>query len=584
MRRASPEPGGRDRWALAVGTAAALVVLGLQWVAIERQSLIGDAPYHLLAGDQALRCGQNQLNLEHPPLVKLVAAWPLLDEEPLAPPVAMDRAIATSLRLFEDPERARRARRQARAVLLVVFALPFLVSCYFLGRWWGGPRVGVVLAASLGLSLSVLPFLSVIQTDTAVALAFVVTLLASLAYLERPTLLRSAAVGGGLGLALAAKYSGLLLLPPVLLAVVLADSAGRADSLWRRVSRWVGHLSAIAAVASALVYATYAVANRNYDPAVGRDTLERYVHGQGMITGKTLERQQARILAAERVDPNLAQWLTGLLGIRAQNDLGIYPTYAFGALSSRGRWWYFPALLLTQTPLVLLFALGCAAAGRRAGEDGEAPRRGAGKAATLLAVTAILYLMVAMTSSYNLGVRHLMPILPILYLPAARWAARRRLRTALLLGLLALDAIAAAPLWMSSTNTFWAGRFNPTRFAFGSLEYRQNFLALAAAARRRGIAELDVLYPLLQPAELAAYLPDARLLRPDTVLRPGSWVAVNILVEQYLPAAERASAETLRGQRNLVALKRTWTPLWQAVQAGEDHGYVAGTFHLYRLP
>ena len=29
-----------------------------------------------------------------------------------------------------------------------------------------------------------------------------------------------------------------------------------------------------------------------------------------------------------------------------------------------------------------------------------------------------------------------------------------------------IDSLALAPLWMSQTNTWWLGRYNPTRFAF----------------------------------------------------------------------------------------------------------------------
>ena len=61
-----------------------LLALGLQIAAIHAHSLSGDGAYHLLAGHQALRYGQNTVNFEHPPLVKLLVALPLLlEDEPL---------------------------------------------------------------------------------------------------------------------------------------------------------------------------------------------------------------------------------------------------------------------------------------------------------------------------------------------------------------------------------------------------------------------------------------------------------------------------------------------------------------------
>ncbi len=585
-----------DKAFTVAAVAAWLVLVALLGLAVGRQSLIGDAAYHLLAGDQALRHGNNQLNLEHPPLVKLLAALPLLGEKPLSPPVGVDRAIDTSLELFADPARVRRAQLRSRTLLAIVFALPLLACCLALGSRWGGPRAGGVLALAVGLSFAVLPFLPVIQTDTAVTLGFVATALALLRYLDAPGPTRALVAGAALGLALAAKHSGVLLVPSVLFVLLAAGPPGggleehiprgRRAPLRGMIERHLGRgrlrdLALVAVASGAVLYATYGIANRDYESRLGRDTIERYLGGEGMITGQEMRRHAELLLGAERVDPNLAQWLTGLLGIRAQNQIGVYPSYAFGSVSSRGRWWYFPAVLLIKTPLPLLAASLAALVAwlvRR--------RRSFGRGAALLVLTTGIYLGVAVTSSYNLGVRHLMPILPFLYLPAASWAARSRIRTAVLVAALAVEALILAPLWMSATNTWWLGSRNPTRFALSGsdTDYHQNFIALESAARSRGIETLHVLYPLLDEEELQAYVPGARLVAPGSPLESGQWYAVSILVEQYLPAIPRADPGELLGADSLASLTRAWTPLWEQVARGEDHGYVAGTFHLYRLP
>ena len=147
--------------------------------------------------------------------------------------------------------------------------------------------------------------------------------------------------------------------------------------------------------------------------------------------------------------------------------------------------------------------------------------------------------------------------------------------------MLLLEAVALVPLWMSATNTWWLGSRNPTRFALGSMEYRQGFVALAAEARRRGVERLHVLYPTVDAKEVAAYGP-LRLVAPDEKLVPG-WYAVNVTVEQYVPAIRRSRPEDVRGYPSLGELAERWEPLWREVARGEDHGYVAGTFHLYRL-
>jgi len=566
----------RSWWGVVI--AAWSVALLLQLVAIDRQSLIGDAPYHLLAGEQALRYGQNSVNLEHPPLVKLLASLPLLVEKPLAPLIGVRGSLETSTAVFDDPARLDRVRHRSRWILFVAFAVPFGIACYALGTTIAGAACGALLSLFVLLSFSILPFLSVIQTDTAAALGFVLTLLAALAYVRRPTPWRAAAIGTALGLAIASKFSGVLLLPTVLVALWLANS--------RRFSLRLVDFGILALTAIALVYGTYKVANRAYNPELGRATITAYCHGQAMVVGDRMLPYERWLLAIERVSPEAAQWLTGLIGIRIQNEIGIYPSYAFGRIDSRGRWWYFPAVFLVKTPVIILLAtIFAIVAWFRSGVTrGKSTRSTPPAAATLIVVTLVVYLGTAIASSYNLGVRHLIPVLPMLFLPAAMWVARSAARAATVAGLLLVESVVLAPLWMSVTNTWWLGTHNPTRFAFtdSNSDYMQNFVILDQEARRRNLEPLFVLYPPLPEKQIRAYAPQARLVTPETQLEPG-WYAVNMRVGQLVPALLQGQPEAIYDYDVLHALAKHWEPVWRAITAGADRGYIAGTFHLYRV-
>ncbi len=556
--------------------AAAVLAVALQVLAIDRQSLIGDAPYHLLAGDQALRDGVNVLNLEHPPLVKLLAALPLQLEERIAPTVAVDGAITASRRLFEDPERVERIRHRSRGLILVVFALPWIFACYLLGRELAGRRAGLLLALAVALSFNVLPYLSVLQTDAAVGLAFTLSAWTGLRFLNRPSTGRAAALGAALGLGLAAKFSGVLLLP--MLAVVAWRLQARGEGGWRRQ---IGYLGLAVLVALALAGATYGVANRRYDPEAGREAIRLYCQGQGTLAvDDRLRPWEAKLLAVERLSPSLAQWLTGFVGIRAQNAAGVYPSYAFGEISYQGRWWYFPVVLLVKTPLVLLAATLFAAAGFLRRQRGRASP----DATILIATVVAIYLVMAMTSSYNLGMRHLLPVVQLLLLPAVLWAARARHRTIILVLALALEAIATAPLWMSATNTWWLGPLNPTHAALShsNFEAHQNLISLRRHAQGMGAETLHVVHPGLSGAELNTYFPAARIVRKGDEVVPG-WYAVNAVVEQFLPAVLNARPGELRNQESWRRLAGVWAPIWERIRAGEDHGIAAGTYRLFRV-
>ena len=568
-----------------LAAAAGALALSLQIWAIHGHSLSGDGAYHLVAGHQALRYGQNTVNFEHPPLVKLIVALPLLLEpEPLAASLTVEDALATSNRVFGQPAALRRATIRGRYLALAAFVVPFLIACFSLGRRFGDRRTGVVLALMIAFSLSALPYLSVLQTDTAVALAFLLMLLLAARYVERPGLGGAAWLGLAAGFGLAVKFSAALLAPTVLLGVLLAPLS------WRRR---LGHLAIVGFVAVTTLRGAYLAANRNYSSELGREQISAYCANRGtLVVDERMRAAERALLEVERIDPWLAQWLTGFWGVRVQNAIGVYPSFAFGEIRSAGRWWYFPAVLAIKTPIVILL-VALLALGRftrdRFMHDRCPPKAASSAVARspwiLLGMTVAVYLGVAMTSSYNLSVRHMLPVLPLLYLPIARAVSRIRFGAATLVTALVLESIAVAPLWMSQTNTWWLGSHNPTRFALaaGNLEYRQNFIQLARQAEARGLDRLGVLYPAIGEEVVTAYLPHARLIEPGDALEPG-WYAVSVMVEQFVPALLEAAPEQVYGYRYLRQAATEWQPLWHAVRRGEDHGYVAGTFHLYRLP
>jgi len=575
-----------------MGIAGALAILLLQGLAVARQALTSDEIFHALAGDQADRYGQNGLNLEHPPLLKMVAALPLLfTPRPVAPLVQ-----ATSTKPICDAAGTEAlVRLGGRTLAAAAFGLPFLVVAFFLGRELGGPAAGISLALLLGLNFCIFPLLSLLYTDAAAALGFGIVLWAAAGYLRCPGTRPALLLGLGLGVAMASKFSGLLALPAVTGALVLAPAASRDGQGYRRR---LLHGAAALLVACGLVEVTYGIANRHYQPAYGRETIHLYcTNHASMIVLDRLQPYERLLLSLEQHDPRAAQWLTGLLATMAQNSIATYPACNFGTMHSRGHWWYFPVLLLARTPLVLLLASAAAAAAATAAllARRRRARHGAGEAETrpwrrrfvaVLALSAGVFLLAAMTSNYNAGLRHLLPVLPILYLPAALWAAQRpRIAIALFTALLA-ESLALSPTWISEMNSWWLGRRDPMRFALSTdnCYYHQNLIALRQAAAARGLVPLFVLDPAIGGPQLERYLGPGTALSPEQAPLHAGWYAVGAAAEICVPAILRSSPGEMYGYPRYRSIADRWLPVTTAVtQQGEDRGYLAGTFHLYRL-
>jgi arylsulfatase A-like enzyme/glycosyltransferase involved in cell wall biosynthesis len=599
------------------GIAAAgilAVTLALHLWAVHTHSLTGDGAYHLVAGHQALRYGTNTVNLEHPPLAKLAMALPTLAWEPLAPPIEIGTAVETAIGLADRPALMWRATLAARYVVLLIFVVPLLFACVALGTDWGGRRAGLLLAAMVLFSFPVVGTLTILQTDAAVMLGFVLTVRAALGFLAAPTSARAAILGAALGFAMVVKFSGALLGPTVAAALLIglwrrrasAASIGLLDNPAARARpQWLDFvvLPAIALVATAFVlHSAYALANLAYDQELGRAAIRSYIDGEGLVTGSSLGPLGPSLLALEPYHHGLSQWLTGFFAVRAQNQIGVYPSYAFGTVTSAGRWWYHPVVFLVTTPLAIFLAAAVAAVGWRrqsvlagpvAANDVAQRRRPRtpGLAGLLLvASVVIIYAATAMLSNYNLGYRHLLPLVPLLYLPVAVGLARRPIASLVLVAALIVECFAVGPVWASSTNTWWLGATNPTRHSLGSAEFGQSLVLLDRAARAIGPETLAVIDPVLRAETLAAYVPTGRLVEPDDALSPG-WYAVGLSIEQFLPALLDDHGERIAAERPellfgdaLRAEAERWLPLWQQLlRRGEDHGYVAGTYHLYRI-
>jgi len=179
----------------------------------------------------------------------------------------------------------------------------------------------------------------------------------------------------------------------------------------------------------------------------------------------------------------LPLFFKGMRDLAAHNFRG-HDAYFLGHVSNTGWWYYFPVLLVVKTPIpALLLMIAGIWIALRAKRHRE------------LAVVAGLLLLTAMTSSLNLGVRHVMPMYVPLSMLAAfaattLWASpRARWAVAAAGAWLVLNSALAHPDYLPWANAL-AGR-HPERIAVDSnFDWGQDVLRLRDECRRRGITAL----------------------------------------------------------------------------------------------
>jgi hypothetical protein len=543
---------------------------------IRRHSATFDEGSHLPAGYTYLAFGDHRLNPEQPPLVKLLAAAPLL---PQGPVFKTDDLAWAEARQWEVGRRFLYRWNDASR-LLFLGRLPMVLLGAALGLAvfaWGRSLFGTPVAALAFflcvLSPDVLAHGPLVTTDLPAGLF---TLLA-VALFERATArmspIRVLFAGLALGAALATKFSGPVLVPilaSLSVVVVLSpepihDRHGTpVEGRRARARHALFVLMAIVLVAFVFLWATY-----GFDGRMSPDTAVR---------AKTLAALGPPASGAGRIAAALGS--TGLLPEAYVRGLVFVldnaqgrSTFLMGRLSPTGFPHYFLVTFLLKTPIPLLVLLAAAAF--------VAPRARS-RSAAFLWVPVVAYGVLALTSRLQIGHRHLLPLYPFLFLAAGRAIGLLALRPARAkAGALALGALCAwyaagtlrlHPHYLAYFNELAGGPRGGYRYLVDSnLDWGQDLPSLKAWMDARGLARIKLSYfgsadPGFYGID-AEYLPGYMAPRPTHVtreIRPGDVVAV--------------SATNLQG----VYLDDSDRPLMERLRAGKPIGRAGYSIFIYR--
>lgn len=460
----------RNRWM----AAAALLLLAAfateLLLSVRQQTQTFDESAHIYSGYVYWKLGDFGVNPEHPPLLKLEAALPLLPLGlPANPPPNIFFRYASEMGgirfLYSHDADALlfRARMAAGLFALLMAALVFFAAHEMFGR-------AAALLALLVLALEpvVIANGALVTTDTAVSALLFGAIYLFYRYVKLPTVWRMIACGLVTGLALAAKHSALIVFP--LLVILGAVDLGfhwageKNDEVQfisrkrflRDAAKLAAALVCIAAISLAVLWASYGF---RYAARPGNEQIvpptAMYLQVLKHIANRPLKADVIGFFEQHHLLPEA--YLYGLTDILIQLQLG-RPAFVLGKLYPNGRWFYFPAAFVIKTsiPLMLLLALLVFAKRLWAPEF----RR----EALFLAFPAAFYFALAMGSKLDIGIRHILPIYPFLAVLAGAcgWALMsqsRRWAYAVIL-LLAFDMISslrAAPNYLPYSNELWGG-------------------------------------------------------------------------------------------------------------------------------
>src|SRR6185369_14636180 len=327
-----------------------LIVLSLQlFLSVRRESQTWDEANHIFAGYRSWTHGDYGLNPEHPPLVKLLATAPLLSSQ-LNVPVLEERFFKEDAFLHgkeflyqNDADKILARTRTAAAILTLLTAL----VVFFGTKEMFGSGAGFVALILLTFDPNILAHGALITTDVGLACFMFLSVYMFYRFVKSPSALRLILAGVAVGLVLAVKHTGLLILP-ILFLLTLCEIIFQ-EQIGRRALKLVGSLALITLIGWVVLWSFYRF---RYDARPNglqlNPPLAEYIKG--------LEPHEASPITA------MARWhilpesyLYGLADVRLTANY--YTSYVLGKVYAHGVWFYFPIAFLIKSTIGVLALL-----------------------------------------------------------------------------------------------------------------------------------------------------------------------------------------------------------------------------------
>jgi hypothetical protein len=463
---AEVKPGRHGRagglfWLILAAIIAAAGTLEVASAVQETQTW--DEGIHISAGYAYLTRGDFRWNQEHPPLAKLLTALPLLPlrlELPVNAPgwQKLDETQMGIDFLYHNRAPADTILMAARGPVMLL-SLLFLIAVAWLVRRRFGAAAALLTTALCAFDPNLIAHARYVTTDYPLTAFFFLATLLWMEYLldgrARDLLLAALAFG----LALLTKFSALLLVPALIALFAIR---------WRQTpDKFSSRRAILAAAAFAVI--VLALVTVLYWPETVRawsGDLPRLasVVKRGNPIGESLYR------AGRWFGLPAHAFLWGLSKV-ADHNRGGHASFLLGMRSDKGWWYYFPFVFAVKSTLAALIAtLGLIAAALMTLWRRSVPSF----VWCALLIPPTIYFLISMTSAINIGMRHILPVYPFLYLAVAvlltQAGIRSYARTAmLLLAALEIGECAwIAPNYLAFFNALSGGPGNGPRYLVDS--------------------------------------------------------------------------------------------------------------------
>ncbi len=421
---------------------AVLLIMGLLMIgSMRHDAATFDESAHIPAGYSYITQRDYRLNPEHPPLLKALSG--------LSAYLFVHPRFPTDIPSWQNDINGQWAQgatflygagNDAEAIIFWS-RIPVVLLTLLFG-WllflWTKKRLGTTTAyltlVLFSFSPSVLAHARYVTTDVAAAFGFFIGLATFIAFLEHPTKRNVFCAGIALGIAELFKFSLALLVPIDLIILTVWFFVSPTFTHHRKrfsaVFTRIGQAALIALIGLLVIWGTYAYFTANYPPDRQLRDAQSILSTYGSRTPVNID----FALIKNPLTRPLGHYLLGVLTAQ-QRATGGNTSYFLGTVTAAGSRFYFPLLYLVKeslafhilTLIALFLAIVRIKKSMRKGAPPLSTRLRTWLAAHPVEFSSIVFILFywgySIKSPLNIGVRHVLPTFPFIYLLVARQIA-----------------------------------------------------------------------------------------------------------------------------------------------------------------
>lgn len=408
------------KWLVPVIVVALLLIMFVTMFTVAKgDSGTTDEVAHIPAGYTYDKALDYRLNPEHPPLAKAIAGIPLLFLKLNGPFddwswIAANQWEAGWNFIYEQGNNADKVLIYARTPMILLTLILGLVIFFWTRKLYGN-KVALIILLFFTFDANFIAHGHLVTTDIAAAFGFTIGVWSFVNFLEKKTWGSLILAGALFGVAQCLKFSCILLIPMFFLILVAKVFLERKEKPWlSNFGRLFGKSLVGLMIGFVVVWIIYTPFVWKMTSAVEHKAIEENLSPNDP---RSLPLRDAlHKLEGNRLTRPLGHYILGVSYIFSRTAGG-NATFIIGHFSDKGISWYFPVAWLLKAPLPITFLIlyGVVILITRG-------IRGPKDAWRLwyLFIPFAIYWAITLKGSLNIGIRHLLPTMPFIYLFIAR--------------------------------------------------------------------------------------------------------------------------------------------------------------------